>query len=280
MMQNGMPSRQSVEDVELALLAQGLYLVRGEDFRGYELSMLRTRLHDFMAAYRLQTVSALQDVVLHDQALSNELVRVLHARSTALFEDIEYQRALRRLMQRDLRSWPAPNIWLSECDSVEEVLSLAILLEEEGLYDRSRIFVTNASQHILDNMMLGRFPMASLDTYEANYRRVGGNASVADYCERQGDTLSIAPRLRRHIVWAQSDLSSDASFNEFQLVVCRHAMKKFGGPLRHRSLRVFDESLSAFGILSVDPETETDLRMVAGRYKTIEPTLGLYRRLG
>jgi chemotaxis protein methyltransferase CheR len=171
-------------------------------------------------------------------------------------------------------------VWLPECSSPEEVFSMAILLEEEGLCERSRIFVTHANQDVVSAAMGAVFPAACMPVYEENYRRAGGQAAFATYCEQHGDAFMISPSLRQNIVWAQSDLASDASFNEFQLVLCRSAMKDFGHALRRRSLRVFDDSLSAFGILSVDPESELELNMVASRYKPIEPSLGLYRRLG
>lgn len=272
-------SRPAVEDIELALLLEGLYCVRGDDFRGYEPAALKPRLRTFMADRDVLTLSALQDRALHEPTTGDALVYALYARPAAMFENAAYQTALRTLT-RDLRSWPAPNVWLPECPCAEDVFSLAILLEEEGLYGRSRIFVTHASQDMLTVAMRAAFPAECMPAYEANYRGAGGKASLAAYCERHGDSFMISPSLRQNIVWAQSNLASDASFNEFQLVVGRHAMKAFGNTLRRRSLRVFDDSLSAFGILSVDPDTESELNMLAGRYKSIEPSLGLYRRLG
>lgn len=271
--------RAALEDIELALLLEGLYRARGDDFRAHEPAVMKPRLRAFMAEHGLATLSALQERALHDAAVGDALVYALYVRPAAMFEHAPYQSAL-RTVARDLRSWPAPNVWLPECTSAEEVFSLAILLEEEGLYGRSRIFVTHASHDMLALAMRGRFAAALMPAYEENYRRAGGKASLAAYCERQGDAFMIVPSLRQNIVWAQSDLASDASFNEFQLVLCQRAMKEFSHALRRRSLRVFDDSLSAFGILSIDPQSEPELNMVASRYKPLEPSLGLYRRLG
>lgn len=269
----------AVEDIELTLLLEGLYRVRGDDFRSHEPSALKPRLLGFMAERALPTLSALQDRVLHDQSTGDALVYALYARPVAMFEHAPFQSALRSVAH-DLRSWPAPNIWLPECMSAEEVFSLAILLEEERLYGKSRIFVTHTSNDMLSLAMHGRFTAEMMPAYEENYRRAGGKASLATYCGREGDMFMISPSLRQNIVWAQSDLASDASFNEFQLVLCQRAMKEFGQALRRRSLRIFDDSLSTFGVLSVDPASEPELNTVTGRYKPIAPSLGLYRRLG
>jgi chemotaxis protein methyltransferase CheR len=271
--------RAAIEDIELALLFEGLYRARGDDFRAYEPTALKVRLHAFMIEHQLSTLSALQDLVLHHPVFGDALVRMLYARPTAMFEHTAYQIALRSVA-RELRSWPAPNVWLPECSSAEEVFSTAILLEEEGVYGKTRIFVTHANQDVVSATMSAGFPANHMPAYAENYRRAGGKAELIAYCEPHGDAFMISPSLRQNIVWAQSDLASDASFNEFQLVLCRRAMKDFGQALRRRSLHVFDESLSAFGILSLDSESEAELRMVTGRYKPIEPSLGLYRRLG
>jgi len=271
--------RTALEDVELALLLEGIYRTRGDDFRSHEAAALKPKLHAFMADRGLATLSALQERALHDPATGDALVLALYTRHTVMFEHAPYQSAL-RAVTRDLRSWPAPNVWLPECTSAEDVFSLAILLEEEGLYEKSRIFVTHANHQMLSRAMCGRFSAELMPAYEDNYLRAGGKASLASYCERHEDAFTISSSLRRNIVWAQSDLASDASFNEFQLVLCQGAMREFGHALRRRSLRVFDDSLSAFGILSIDPESELELSMVASRYKPIEPSLGLYRRLG
>jgi chemotaxis protein methyltransferase CheR len=273
------PQRTALEDIELALLLEGLYRARGDDFRTHDPAALKPRLRSFMAERGLPTLSSLQERALHDTATGNALVYALHARRAALFEHAAYQRALRGVA-RDLRSWPAPNVWLPECTTAEEVFSLAILLEEEGLYGKSRIFVTHANHDVLSRARRGMFSAELMAAYEDNYVRAGGKTTLASYCEQQGDAFMISAALRQNIVWAQSDLASDASFNEFQLVLCQSAMKEFGHALRRRSLRVFDDSLSAFGILSIDPRSEPELSMMTSRYKPIEPTLGLYRRLG
>lgn len=271
--------RATLEDIELALLLEGIYRTRGDDFRSHEAAVLKPKLRSFMTEYGLTTLSALQERALHDAATGDALVYALYTRPAAMFEHPPYQSALRAIA-RDLRSWPAPNVWLPECTSAEDVFSLAILLEEEGLYEKSRIFVTHANHHMLTQAMRGRFAAELMPAYEDNYRRAGGKATLTTYCERQGDAFMISPSLRRNIVWAQSDLASDASFNEFQLVLCQRAIREFGHALRRRSLRVFDDSLSAFGILGIHPESEPELSTVASRYRPIEPSLGLYRRLG
>jgi len=273
------PQPAALEDIELGLLVEGLYRARGDDLRGYRPAVLKARLDVFMAAHGLRTISAVQERALHEEAVGEALVAALYPRPAAMFDDTAYHAALRRLVACDLRTWPHPDIWLPECAGAEEVHALAILLEEEGLYDRSRIFVTHANGAVLQELRNGGVPVARMAEYEGNHRRAGGKRPLAAYCEYRGDTFMISPSLRHNIVWAQSDLSIDASFNEFQLVLCRYAMAEFGSALRRKALRTFDDSLSAFGILGIPPDSQTDLHLI-GHYQAIAPALGLHRRLG
>jgi chemotaxis protein methyltransferase CheR len=270
----------TVESIELELLLEGIYQHLGDDFRGYDHAALGLKLNAFMAQHKVMTFSALQDRVLHEKSVAEALIRTLYECRSAMFEDAGYQQALRQVVLRDLRSWPDPNVWLPECRNVEDIFSIAILLEEEGLYAKSRIFVTSPNRSQLTETMAGGFPIERMQEYEENYRLSGGKNKLASYGQSGKQKFVFAPGLSRNIVWSQSDLTTDASFNEFQLVVCRNAMKDFGSALRRRSLELFDESLSSFGILSVDPVNEPDLHAISGRYKSIEPSLGLYRRLG
>jgi chemotaxis protein methyltransferase CheR len=268
-----------VESIELTLLLEGLYQHHGDDFRGYDAAAIIPKLNAFMARHHIATLSALQDRMLHDGVIGDALIHALYTRHSSMFEDPKYYRALRQIVVRDLHSWPDPNIWIPECKNVEDVFSIAVLLEEEGLYARSRIFVTSPNRQLLSDAMSGGFPMGRMPEYEENYRLSGGKNTLRSYGNLGKNKFVFQPDLSRNIVWSQSDLTTDASFNEFQLVLCRSSMQGFGSALRRRSLQLFDESLSSFGILSVDPDHELDLSAVNGFYKPIEPSLGFYRRM-
>lgn len=271
--------RGTVESIELALLLEGLYQYYGDDFRGYDPAALTARLHAFMKQCRIVTLSALQDRMLHEKSIGDSLIRALYAHHSSMFEDRNYQLALRQIAGRDLHSWPDPNIWIPDCKNLEDVFSIAILLEEEGIYSKSRIFVTSPNRTLLSDAMSGGFPVERMQEYEENYRLGGGKNKLSSYGDSGTEMFVFKPYLSRNIVWSQSALTTDASFNEFQLVLCRNSMKGFGGALRRRSLKLFDESLSSFGILSVAPDDEFDLNAVDGFYKPIEPALGFYRRM-
>lgn len=273
-----MSDAQALEELEIDLLLEGVFQRFGHDFRGYRREPLRDRLLVLMRHAGLQTVSALQDRILHDPATGDALLRALSARRTALFDDAGYFHALRMVVVPWLRSCPSPRIWIAECVSAEEVCSLSILLAEEQLYDRTQIFATAANETLLQEAQQGGFDLDLLPRYDENYRRSGGRANLADYVGRSGGRGAFSETIRSNVTWAQYSLATDASFNEFQLIVCRRTLADFGAQLRHRALQLFYDSMPLFGILSVDQKAELAAQPFISRYKAVSEQHGLYRR--
>jgi chemotaxis protein methyltransferase CheR len=274
-----MPIAGIVEDLEIDLLLEGVFRYFGHDFRGYQREAVRKRLLALMQNRKLRTVSALQEQVLHDPAAGAALLRALSLRPGALFDDPVYFRLLRQTMVPWLRSFPSPRIWLAECATAEEVYGMAILLSEEKLLDRTQIFATAENEALLEEASEGGFACERFESYERNYRESGGRADLGAYCAREGERAVFSEQLRSNIVWAQYSLATDASFNEFQTIICRRAMPDFGAYLKRRTLQLFYESMPVFGILSVDQGDGLDTAPFVSRYKPISSELGVYRRV-
>ena len=274
-----MTAAQAVEDLEIDLLLEGVFQYSGYDFRGYQREPLRHKLHGLMQADGMPSVSALQDRVLHDIGAFETLLRVLSGQPAPLFDNPGHFRALRDSLGPWLRSCPSPKIWIADCLSAEEACSLAILLKEENLYDRTRIFATVPNESLLEEASGGSFPLDRMVEYEENYRRSGGQGSLASYCIESGGQAIFIPELRRNITWAHYNLTTDASFNEFELIVCHRRLGDFGVALRRRALQLFHESLPLFGMLSVDATTDLSVTPFDSRYKPICAEQGLYRRM-
>ena len=270
---------QSIEDLEIDLLLEGVYRRFGQDFRGYRRDSVKHRLHALMRGAGLKTVSALQERVMHDAAASKLLLRAMSIQPTGLFDDPAYFQALREVMVPWLRSCPSSRIWVAECVSPEDVCALAILLAEEGLYDKTQIFATAANESLLDEAKAGKFALDRWPEYAENYRKCGGRADFDDYCHEAHGKAEFSAELRANVTWAQYSLATDASFNEFQLIVCRNALSEFGTALHRRTLQLFYDSMPLFGILSVDNDEGLNAAPFVSRYKAIAEEQGLYRRV-
>lgn len=242
---------EPVEDLEISLLLEGLWRCYGYDFRDYALSSIRRRVRFFMQEEGLPTVSSVQDRVLHDTAALRRLLDSLSINVTAMFRDPRFYQALREVVVPVLRTYPAVRIWHAGCATGEEVYSVAILLREEGLYERSRIYATDMNAAVLEQAERGEVPLAAMRDNTRNYLEAGGRRAFARWYTTRDGRAVLDPELRRHIVFAQHNLATDGSFNDFNLILCRNVLIYFNRTLQERAHRLFYESLIRFGFLGL-----------------------------
>ena len=281
-MSQGAIARSAVEEIEADLLLEALHRRFDADLRALERAPLRERLLAFMRARDLPSLSVLQAQALHDEATGLALVRCLSVRPVALFDDPARIASLRQALGPWLRSCPMARVWVSECSGAEDVYTLAILLREEGFYDKTLLFATSSSEATLGAARRGRIPAAEFARYQQNYLRCGGRLSLSDYLEAEPDedgNLAFLPELGRNIIWAQYNLATDASFNEFQLIVCRGALSDLRPSLRQRALALFHESLAVFGYLSMHPGDAMVQLPNDVDFRAVHAESGLYRRV-
>lgn len=270
---------KALEDLEISLLLEAIYQRFGDDFRDYQKDSIRRKLHAFMLTHNLATISKLQDCVLHDPAYIDPLLCALDAHPSSLFDHPKHLRELRKVLIPWLRSSPAPKIWIAECAAAEDVYSMAIMLMEEGVYHKTQIFATGANSRLLDDAREAKFPLEKLPQYEENYVRAGGAESLSDYYSCVKGQGVFRSELKRNITWAQYNLGTDASFNEFELIMCRGSLNDFASRLRRRALQVFYDSLPAFGMLSLADANYADLTPFISRFVALSSQQGLYRKI-
>jgi chemotaxis protein methyltransferase CheR len=271
----------ALEELEIALLLEAVHQRQGYDFRGYALSALRRRIRRRVSEEGAGTVAGLLAHVLHDKAAMQRLVQGLSVTTTSMFRDPGFFRRLRETVLPLLRTYPAIRIWHAGCSSGEEVYSLAILLAEEGLYGRSRIYATDVHPWLLHRAAAGTLELEAVRRWTEAYEAAGGKARLSDYYTRQGQWAVLDPGLRRNVMFAQHNLATDASFNEFNLILCRNVMMYFGAPLQHRAQALLDASLVRFGFLGLGRrETlEPGGRAGAGGYSLLDAREKLYRKV-
>jgi chemotaxis protein methyltransferase CheR len=274
----GLAAGLATEELELELLLEALYQRFGYDFRDYDRHAMRRKLHEVMQARSLSTLSSLQERVLHEPGAGSAVLRALSVAPAALFDMPEFARQLRIVLAACLRASAVPKVWLAECAGVGEAWSLAILLAEEQLHSRTEIFATMANEELLAEVRDASLPAAQLAQFQENYVRSGGTGELADYFEVRDDHARLLPQLRSGITWAQYSLVTDASFNEFEAIICCRALPDFGPMLRQRVLKLFHDSLGLFGVLGLDAElAQSDAN--AASYQPIFPHQPWYKRI-
>jgi chemotaxis protein methyltransferase CheR len=277
----GAPERYSadLERTEIELLLEGIFRHYGFDFRNYAFASLRRRLWKQAHEEGIATLSALQDRVLHDPAAMERLLLNLSVNVTSMFRDPTFYQVLRSEVVPMLRTYPFIRIWHAGCSTGEEVYSMAILLMEEGLYDRARIYATDINDTVLAVGRAGIFPLDKMQEYTQNYLRAGGTKSFSEYYTAAYDGALFAPALRERVVFAQHNLVSDRSFSEFNLIVCRNVMIYFDRPLQERVHRLFYESLPAYGLLALGAKESLRLSPFESRYDVVDAREKIYRKL-
>ena len=268
----------ALEDIELDLLLEGIMRRYGLDFRGYARMSLRRRVWNMVHAQKLGTLSALQGKVLHDPSAMEELLQHLSVNTTTMFRDPSFFAAFREKVVPHLFSAPFVRIWHAGCSTGEEVYSLAILLTEAGLYERSRIYATDMNAAVVEKAKAGIFPMEHMREYTANYLRAGGTSAFSDYYTANYDHAIFKASLRKNIVFAQHNLVSDGTFNEFNVILCRNVLIYFGTELQGRVYRLLHQSLRRFGVLALGRGETLRHTVIENEYDEIDMQERLYRR--
>ena len=270
---------EDVEDVEIDLLLEGVYRRYGFDFRQYARGSVRRRLVRRLEGEGLTTFSALQERVLHDPSAMQRLLLDLSINVTAMFRDPTFYLKFRAKVVPLLRPYPYIRIWNAGCSTGEEVYSLAILLREEGLYDRARIYATDMNESVLDIARTGVFSLRRMRDYTENYIAAGGTSAFSEYYEAEGVGARFDPDLARNVVFAQHNLVSDRSFNEFHVIFCRNVMIYFDRTLQDHVHDLFYESLVRFGILALGHKESIRFTSHQESYEELNATEKLYRKV-
>jgi chemotaxis protein methyltransferase CheR len=268
-----------LERLEVELLLEAIERRYGFDFRGYASASLKRRLWRRIRAEGLQTVSGLMERVLHDPPTMERLLLDLSINVTAMFRDPSFYLAFRDRAVPLLRTYPFVRIWNAGCSTGEETYSLSMVLEEEGLYDRSRIYATDINEAVLAQARAGVFPLEKMKEYTQNYIRAGGRRAFSEYYVAAYQGAQFQRSLVRNVVFAQHNLVSDRSFNEFNAIVCRNVMIYFDRELQERVHRLFYESLAMFGLLALGHKESIRFSSLADRYEELDPAERLYRKI-
>lgn len=272
-------TRNELEDLEIELLLEATFRRYGVDFRDYAPASVKRRIRESMFREGAATVSALQEKILHDAGALDRLLATLSINVTSMFRDPGFYVAFREKVVPMLRTYPFVRIWHAGCSTGEEVYSMAILLSEEGLYPRCRIYATDMSKEALRRARTGIFSLGPMREYTANYLRAGGKHSFSDYYTAQYDHVKFDTSLVRNVVFSEHNLATDSSFNEFHAVLCRNVMIYFNKTLQARVHNLIYTSLANFGVLGVGSKESLRFTEREAYYDELDRDHRLYRKV-
>lgn len=269
---------EEIFDIETKLLMEGIYQVYGYDFREYAESSLRRRLTQWLSVSGFETLSAAQSKLLRDRSLFDTLLRGITVNVSEMFRDPAFFKAIRESVVPYLKTYPFVKIWLAGCATGEEAYSVAILLLEEGLKGRFRIYATDINEEVIRKAQEGIYPLQELQHFTRNYQNAGGTGSFSDYYTARYDHAILSPTLRDSMVFAAHNLAVDADFGEMNMILCRNVMIYFKQSLKERVLQLFDNSLQPGGFLCLGTKESLEHRRIAHNYEAVSARMPIYRK--
>lgn len=268
-----------VEDIEMKLLMEAIYLRYGYDFRGYAEASFKRRIRQLQLKFHIETIGGLTDRILHEPEFFTSIVPELTVGTSEMFRDPSFYQALRKHVLPVLKTYPAFKIWHAGCSSGEEVYSLAIMLREEGLTQKSVLYATDINHAAIRAAKEGIYPLESIPLFTANYQAAQGRSSFSDYYSVAYGAARFDPSLRQNIVFFEHNLVTDAVFSEIHLILCRNVLIYFKRELQSRVLKLFTESLVYKGILGLGSKETVNFLEGASAYEPVVEKERIYRKI-
>ncbi|MEH7389887.1 CheR family methyltransferase [Bacillus sp. JJ1474] len=266
----------SIEDVELELLLLAIFRLSGYDFRQYMRSSIMRRVQYRLTQERLPSITSLTEKIIHDEVYLEKILSDFSINVTEMFRDPTFFKTFRNEVTPFLKDLPEIRIWHAGCSTGKEVYSMAILMEEEGLGHKTKIYATDMNEKVLAKAERGIIPLQKMQLYTRNYLLSGGKKSFSEYYTADWEAAYLNPALLKHVVFAQHNLVTDRSFNEFHVIICRNVLIYFNTDLQGHVLQLFNESLSQGGFLGLG--SKESIRKDNYSFEDFNPIEKLFRK--
>ncbi|WOB06139.1 protein-glutamate O-methyltransferase CheR [Piscinibacter gummiphilus] len=266
------------QDIELRLLIDAIFHKYHYDFRGYATASLKRRMGSAMTRFGCSTLSQLQDKLLHDPSIFPPLLDYLTVQVSEMFRDPSYYKALRDEVVPLLRTYPSLKVWVAGCSAGEEAYSIAILLREEGLLERTLIYATDINTDALKRAEAGVYPLEQIALYTQNHQKSGGHSSLSDHYTAAYGRAVFDKSLRKQMVFSDHSLATDSVFAEVHLVSCRNVLIYFDRQLQDRALGLFSEALCRKGFLGIGSKESLRFSVHREAFEDFVPQERIFQR--
>lgn len=267
-----------IENIELELFLEAIYQRYGYDFRHYARASAQRRVKHILAKSGHKNVSDLIPLLMRDEAFAQKAIHSFSITVTEMFRDPDFYRAIRQTVTPYLQTYPFIKIWVAGCATGEEVYSLAILLKEEGIYDRTTIYATDFNESALKQAADGIYPLKDVKQHTGNYQKSGGLLSFSDYYHAEYDSAIMNPALKSNITFANHNLVTDGVFTEVQVVFCRNVLIYFDRTLQNWALTTLTNSLTRGGFLCLGTKETLEFSSIVDQFKPVLLEQRIYQK--
>ena len=274
-----MPSSLGINDEQTETLIADVLAQYGYDFTGYSRASLKRRLNRLYSLDKQVSFAEFRYKIGSDSVYFKRFVEQITVNVTEMFRDPGFYKALREKVLPNLGTYPFIRIWLAGCSTGEEAYSMAIVLKELNLLQKSLIYATDINPTVLEKAAQGMFPLSQMKQYSENYIASGGTKDFSSYYAANYSMAKFDEQLKEKMIFSTHNLVSDHSFNEFQLILCRNVLIYFDRDLQFKVLQLFDNSLDNLGYLALGTKETTDFSPISKRYKRVE-TEKVWRKIG
>lgn len=269
---------KALEALEVRLLLDAVKQCYGYDFLDYAPASIKRRIREFQKETDCHHITELIPLILHDEAVFGKLLRYMSVIVTEMFRDPPFFLKLREKVIPWLKTWPFIKIWHAGCATGEEVYSMAILLEEAGILDRTQIYATDLNEESLQIARRGIYHSDTLPLHEENYTKSGGSGSLSHYCHQRYSSLKFHRRLSENMTFASHNLVTDGVFGEMHLIICRNVLIYFNRELKNRVFNLFNDSLCLKGVLCLGSRESIRFADIDSFYETVDAHQKIYRK--
>lgn len=269
---------EDISDIDIVSLLAVIYKKYGYDFTQYADAHIKRRIMNRIAMSGLKNIFQMQSRILNDEIFAAQLLQDLSITVTEMFRDPIFYRSLRENIIHVLKTYPYIKIWHAGCSTGEEAYSMAILLQEEGLYDRTTIYATDFNQQALNQAKEGIFSNETMKEYTLNYQLSGGKESFANYYTSSYDRVIMNQSLKKNIVWANHNLVTDSVFAEVHMILCRNVLIYFNRDLQNRVQKLFYDSLINGGILCLGSKESLRFTDLQDEYTELDKKQRIFKK--
>ncbi len=268
-----------ISDLEVEVILNDVFEIYGYDFTNYSKASLKRRIIRLVAQDRLPSFAEFRYKLRSDKGYLQHFIEQITVNVTEMFRDVSFYKMLREKVIPVLATWPVIRIWHAGCSTGEEVYSMAILLHEANLLEKSLLYATDINPSVLAKVRYGIYPISQMRLYSENYILSGGKGDFSSYYTAQYNSAKFDDFLGKKIVVSTRNLVSDGSFNEFQLIMCRNVLIYFDKPLQDRVLHLFHESLEPMGILALGSKETLKFTDIGENFKQLDIKEKIWRKV-